>query len=219
MVDGLSLWPAFWRRWSGPARWLRSALRSGSSGRSGASASLLLAALFCLCLGGLAGCDPQKIAALEEGVATEADVRARFGEPEKIWEAADMASVPLQGVATAAKAAGARTFEYNRQPQGQVNYMITLGGDGRMTALRQVLTPENFARIVPGQSMKQVRKLLGRPAKVTPYALKRQTEYDWRYLEGSNRARLFTVVFDQDLRVVSTASVDEESVHPSGGSR
>jgi hypothetical protein len=35
---------------------------------------------------GLVGCDPQRIAELEEGVATEADVRARFGEPEKIWE-------------------------------------------------------------------------------------------------------------------------------------
>ena len=29
----------------------------------------------------LAACDVQHIAELEEGVATEADVRARFGEP------------------------------------------------------------------------------------------------------------------------------------------
>ena len=33
----------------------------------------------------LAGCDPRRISELEEGVATEADVRARFGEPEQIW--------------------------------------------------------------------------------------------------------------------------------------
>ncbi len=45
----------------------------------------------------LLGCDRQRIAELEEGVASEADVRARFGEPEKIWEAADMASLPLPG--------------------------------------------------------------------------------------------------------------------------
>ena len=32
----------------------------------------------------LAGCDSAKVAELEEGVATEADVRARFGEPEKV---------------------------------------------------------------------------------------------------------------------------------------
>ena len=35
----------------------------------------------------LVACDNQRISELEEGVATEADVRARFGEPEKIWDA------------------------------------------------------------------------------------------------------------------------------------
>lgn len=177
-----------------------------------------LAALL-FALAGLAGCDNQKIAELEEGVATEADVRARFGEPEKVWTAADMAGLPLDGTAAAAAAPGARTLEYNRQPQGQVNYMITVGPDGRMTALRQVLTPQNFARVQPGMAMEQVRKLLGRPAKVTPYALKRQTEYDWRYLESPNRSRLFTVVFNEDLRVAGSASMDEDSVHPAGGQR
>ncbi len=34
----------------------------------------------------LVGCDQQRIIELEEGVATEADVRAKFGEPEKIWD-------------------------------------------------------------------------------------------------------------------------------------
>ncbi len=79
-------------------------------------------------------------------MATEADVRARFGEPEKIWTAADMAETPLPG---AAAAPGARTFEYNRQPQGRVNYMITIGADGKMSALRQVLTPQNFEKCCP----------------------------------------------------------------------
>lgn len=78
---------------------------------------------------GLAGCDNQRISELEEGVSTEADVRARFGQPENIWDAPN-----------------GRVFEYNRQPQGQKNYMITIGADGRMSALRQVLTPENLPR-------------------------------------------------------------------------
>jgi len=165
---------------------------------------------------GLAGCDPQRIAELEEGVATEADVRARFGEPEKIWDAADMADTPLPG---AAAAPGARTFEYNRQPQGQANYMITLGADGKMSALRQVLTPQNFEKVLPGMRMEQVRKMLGKPMKVTPYALRQETHYDWRYLNPPSTARIFTVVFDADLKVKGTASVDEESMNPSGGTR
>lgn len=163
---------------------------------------------------GLAGCDQQRVAELEEGVSTEADVRARFGEPEKIWDAADMAATPLPG---AAAAPGARTFEYNRQPQGQVNYMITIGADGKMSALRQVLSPQNFAKVLPGMSMEQVRKMLGKPMKITPYAAKQQTHYDWRYLNPPGTAMVFTVVFDQDLRVASTASVEEEIANPKGG--
>ncbi|CAN5500129.1 hypothetical protein BH10PSE16_BH10PSE16_14510 [soil metagenome] len=160
---------------------------------------------------GLAGCDQQRINELEEGVATEADVRARFGEPEKIWDARDMASLPQPG---AAAEPGARTLEYNRQPAGQVNYMITIGPDGKMSALRQVLSPQNFAKVLPGMSMEQVRKMLGKPMKVTAYALKRETHYDWRYLNPPATAMIFTVVFDSDLRVLGTGSVEEESLNP-----
>ncbi len=167
-------------------------------------------------LAGLVGCDQQRIAQLEEGVATEADVRARFGEPEKIWEASDMASIPQPG---AAAEPGARTLEYNRQPAGQVNYMITIGPDGKMSALRQVLTEQNFARVLPGMPLEQVRKMLGKPMKITPYALKREMHYDWRYLSPPQTAKVFTVVFDPDLRVARSYSVDEESVNPPGGNR
>ena len=162
---------------------------------------------------GLAGCDKQRIAELEEGVATEADVRARFGEPEKIWDARDMASLPMPGEAGQP---GARTLEYNRQPAGQVNYMISIGADGRMTALRQVLTQQNFAKVLPGMPMETVRKMLGKPMKIAPYALKREMHYDWRYLSPPSTAMIFTVVFDADLRVMSTASYVEESVNPKG---
>ena len=160
---------------------------------------------------GLVGCDPQRVAELEEGVANEADVRARFGEPEKIWDAADMASLPQAG---AAAQPGARTFEYSRQPQGSANYLITLGPDGKMSALRQVLNPQNFARVLPGMSMEQVRKMLGKPMKITPYALARTTHYDWRYIDPPSTPMVFTAVFDADLRVLSTGSVLEESINP-----
>ena len=162
-------------------------------------------------LAGLVACDPQRIAELEEGVATEADVRARFGEPEKIWDAGDMASLPMAG---AAAAPGARTFEYNRQPSGNVNYMITIGPDGKMSALRQVLSPQNFAQILPGMPMETVRKMLGKPMKITPYALQQTTHHDWRYLNPPTTAMILTVVFDRDLKVVTTGSVVEALANP-----
>mgnify|MGYP001041604749 CR=1 FL=1 len=148
-------------------------------------ATALLAAVI-----GLAGCDNQRIAELEEGVATEADVRTKFGQPENIWDAPD----------------GGRIFEYNRQPQGQKNYMITIGRDGKMSALRQVLTPENFARVQPGMMMEDLRKLLGKPAKVTPYALKRETEWEWRWVQPPNSPMVFTATLNDDQRVVRSGS-------------
>ena len=199
---------------------LRSLLRLPLSGTGYSSAgtpvfskrTVLAMGLLSLILG-LAGCDSEHIKALEEGVATEADVRARFGEPEKIWEARDLVSLPVPG---ALLEPGARTLEYNRQPAGNVNYMITIGADGKMSALRQVLTPQNFDKVLPGMSMEQVRKLLGKPMKITPYALKRETHYDWRYLNPPNTAMIFTVVMDADYRVTGTMSADEESVNPKG---
>ncbi len=146
----------------------------------------------------LSGCDPQNIRELEEGLSTEADVRARFGEPENIWDAPQ----------------GARTLEYNRQPQGYQNYMITIGADGKMSALRQVLAPHNFALIVPGMTMEDVRRRLGKPMKVTQFERLRQTHYDWRYRDGPNAsdARIFTVVMDADLRVISSGSVRDPAL-------
>jgi len=152
--------------------------------------AVLLAGASALLLG-LAGCDQQAIKELEEGVSTEADVRARFGEPEKIWDAPD----------------GGRTFEYNRQPAGHRNYMITIGTDGKMSALRQVLTPQNFAKVQPGMMMEEVRKMLGKPARITPFELKGEVAYDWRYLESPNTNMVFTVFFDRDYRVLRTGSV------------
>jgi hypothetical protein len=150
------------------------------------ASALLVAAL------GLAACDSKNIGELEEGVSTEADVRARFGQPENIWEAPG--------------AAGSRVFEYNRQPAGQKNYMITIGPDSKMSALRQVLTPENFARVKPGMMMEDLRKLLGKPAKVTPYALKRETEWEWRWVQPPNSPMVFTATLDDDQRVARSGS-------------
>ncbi|MDM7949317.1 outer membrane protein assembly factor BamE [Hydrogenophaga sp.] len=148
----------------------------------------------------LAACDPQAISELEEGVSTEADVRERFGAPEAVWEGPD----------------GAQIYEYNRQPAGHRNYMITIGADGKMSALRQVLTPENFALVEVGMPMETVRRMLGKPMKITPYELKRETHYDWRYLDGPNTSdsKIFTVVFDSDLKVLSTRSVIDPALHP-----
>ena len=148
-----------------------------------------LAVLFAvLLLAGLSGCDPQRISELEEGIATEADVRVKFGEPAAVY----------------VEDGGARTFEYPRQPAGQVNYMITIGADGKMSALRQVLKPSNFAKVEPGWNQAQVRRLLGLPAKTQRFELKQEEVWDWRFAEGQENKR-FSVTFDTLGRVTSSA--------------
>ncbi len=92
--------------------------------------------------------------------------------------------------------------------------MISIGRDGKMTALRQVLNPNNFAKILPGMMMEDVRKMLGKPMKKTPYALKRETAWDWRYLEPPTTSMVFTVWFNSDMRVLRTGStLDTEGTH------
>lgn len=167
-----------------------------------------LALLLSVCLtasvvGSLVGCDVQHIQELEEGVSTEVDVRQRFGQPEAIWDGPG----------------GERIFEYNRQPAGHTNYMIGIGPDGKMSSLRQVLNPDNFARIEPGMPMEAVRRMLGRPMKIATFERKQETHYDWRYRDGPNTgdSKVFTVIFTPDLRVKSTQSVaDPEVVYGSG---
>lgn len=141
----------------------------------------------------LLGCDPQKIAKLEEGLSTEADVRREFGEPQATYPAAD----------------GGKTFEYSRQPEGQVAYMITIGADGKMSALRQVLKPTEFSKVQPGMNQVEVRRLLGRPAKTLKFDLKPDEQHwEWRWLDNG-ASKIFTVTFDTEGRVKSSAVSDD----------
>lgn len=138
----------------------------------------------------LLGCDQQKIDTLEEGLSTEIDVRKAFGEPETIWPEPD----------------GSRTFEYPRQPMGHRNYMITIGSDGVMTALRQVLTPHVFEQIQPGMTQEQVRRMLGKPAQRMTYQLKQETDWDWNWIDPPNQEMEFTVTFGANGTVKRSGS-------------
>jgi SmpA / OmlA family len=163
----------------------------------------LLAGLLGL-TGGLAGCDQQAIVNLEVGVSSEADVRAKFGEPEKVWDG--------EG--------GVRIFEYNRQPAGHINYMINIGADGKLLAIRQVLTPANFAKVQPGMMMEDVRKLLGKPMRIVPYDLKKETYYNWRYMEMPNNSMVFSAVMDRNMRVLRTETgLDPEAAGGGGNAK
>jgi len=149
----------------------------------------------------LVACDAKRIEKLEEGLATEADVRQQFGDPVTITEKAD----------------GSKIMEYPRQPEGSTNYLITIGPDGKMSALRQLLTPANFAKVQPGLGKDEVRKMLGKPAKTHRFDLKPDEEiWDWRFIE-SGVPKVFSVTFNRDAQVVSTAVGNDPRETHTGG--
>ena len=150
----------------------------------------LLALVACL---SLVACDPQRVEKLEEGVATEVDVRRQFGDPVTVTVEPD----------------GTRTMDYPRQPEGWTNYVIKIGPDGKMSSLRQLLNPDNFAKVRPGLTQQQVRDILGRPAKTVPYALKKEEVWDWRFKQSGQESKLFSVTFDAGGLVLATAVGDD----------
>ncbi len=141
----------------------------------------------------VAACDPQRVEKLEEGVSSEVDVRKQFGDPVTVTVAAD----------------GSRSMDYPRQPEGWTNYVITIGPDGKMSSLRQLLNPDNFAKIKPGLSQQDVRNILGRPAKTVPYALKKEEVWDWRFKHLGQNSQMFSVTFDAGGKVLVTGIADD----------
>ncbi len=139
----------------------------------------------------LAGCDRTSV--LEESVSTEVEVRKEFGEPRTITVEAD----------------GSRTFDYPRQPEGWTNYVIKIGADGKVTSIRQLLTPDNFAKVTPGLTQLEVRAILGRPAKMQPFPLKQQEVWDWRFKQNGQDSKMFSVTFDASGKVLGTAVGDD----------
>jgi outer membrane protein assembly factor BamE (lipoprotein component of BamABCDE complex) len=138
---------------------------------------------------GIAGCDPQRVEKLEEGVSTEVEVRKQFGDPVTIETKPD----------------GSRVFDYPRQPEGWTNYRIEIGPDGKMSSLRQLLNADNFARVQPGMSTQEVLRLLGRPAMMSSYELKKEELWSWRFKENNQDGKMFNVTFGQDGRVRGSA--------------
>ena len=92
-----------------------------------------------------------------------------------------------------------------------------IAADGKLSALRQLLTPANFARIQPGMNKLAVMKILGRSAKSAFYELKGEEVWDWRFKDGT-QSKVFSVSFDRQGQVLATATLDDPRETQAGGS-
>jgi len=137
----------------------------------------------------LGGCD-LGIEQLKPGISTAQEVRSVLGEPTYEWREAD----------------GVVVWEYAGPRAGYVTYMVTIGADGIMRALHQVLTDEYFAKIRPGMDKAQIRRLIGRPGETMTFAARNEEVWTWRHgavmPDGIDE---FHVHFDLGGKVVTTS--------------
>jgi hypothetical protein len=120
--------------------------------------------LLALMLGALLslfGCD--RTNELRPGISTTAEVIDKLGRPTMEWQ---------EGAN--------KVWEYPFTPEGTRNYMLTIGPDGILKAMEQVLTPENFAKVQPGMTREQIRRLLGKPAAMQFFTLKQEEAWEWK---------------------------------------
>jgi SmpA / OmlA family len=127
------------------------------------------------------------------GQSTEADLLRQAGKPELVWEFGN----------------GNRRLEYPRSPEGAHNWMVSIGADGRVMAIEQVLTADNIATIQPGMSQDDVRRILGKPSQITHFALKGEDVWSWRWWEQPTETAMFNAHFDAEGRVTTTSRSDD----------
>ena len=126
--------------------------------------------------------DSQLFKGIVAGESSEDDVRKQAGRPEITWEEED----------------GGRRLEYPRGPEGATTWMVTIGADGKVRNIEQVLTAENFARVRAGMSRDDIRRLVGKPTKVEAFALKKEEVWGYRWWESAQEKAFFNVHFDAD---------------------
>ena len=76
---------------------------------------------------------------------------------------------------------GGTRLEFPRGPYGLHTWFVDLDATGRAVRAEQVLTEQNFNRILPGMAQEDVRQLLGRPSEVQGLARARGVVWSYRY--------------------------------------
>lgn len=130
---------------------------------------------------------------LTPGVTTEAQIRDQMGQPETERTFTD----------------GSKRLEYPRGPQGVTTYMVDIDPQGKLRAVTQVLSAENFAKVRQGMTEDEVRRLLGKPGEVAVYRLKPETVWSWKWNEGPPAGEAyFNVHFNAEGVVYTTSRSD-----------
>ncbi len=139
-----------------------------------------------------AGC--ANFSAVTPGASAQ-QVQALVGAPANVWKNAD----------------GSEVWEYPRGPLGVETYMVTLGSDGAVREVRQVLSDETIAKLHVGMSRDEVRRMLGSPRDIGFSGSADEEIWSWRYREARVRNMELYVQFDRPtgaLKKVTRFQID-----------
>ena len=146
----------------------------------------------------LAGCAALQPPVVPSG-ASMPEVEAALGGPKDVMTAPG----------------GAVECQYPTGPIGQNTYIVTFGPNHRVTAFRQALTFDNFAKIRVGMTEDEIRLMFGRPYTTVYYRNLNEDVWSYRYLIPVNDNRIFNVHFDAKTgRVRTTSDQKDELFHP-----
>ena len=144
---------------------------------------ILVVGLFSTILA-LVGCDRVATGELQAGQSTVADLKLKMGEPASVNRDGDK-----------------EIWEYPLGPEGVRTYMMTINAQGTIEKIDQVLVDANFKRIVPGMTITEVRRILGRNSKeqrfgMTPNELTHKYKFN-----ANNEDQYFDVTYNAEGRV------------------
>lgn len=125
---------------------------------------------------------------LETGVTTMEGTRRLLGDPDMTWQ---------EGRET--------VWEYAFTPEGVRNYMLAFDANRILRRVDQVLTEDNFARVVPGMDRQSIRRLLGRPATTVVFHGRGEEVWDWKLSATPDVILRFNVHFDLAGKVTGTS--------------
>ena len=132
----------------------------------------------------LVGCDRVATGELQAGQSTVADLKLKMGEP---------ASVNREG--------DKEIWEYPLGPEGVRTYMMTINAQGTVEKIDQVLVDTNFKRIVPGMTITEVRRILGRNSKEQRFGMTpNELTHKYKFNTGTED-QYFDVTYSAEGRV------------------
>lgn len=134
----------------------------------------------------LAGCAASYAPSNQLLGATRSEVIAQLGSPDPAPR--DMASAPR--------------LDFPRGPYGKHTYSVYFDQTGKVSGFRQLLTEENFAKVLPGMTTEQVVDVIG--VSRDTFGLARNRGYVWNYRYITPFCQWFQVEFTIDNTVRST---------------